>query len=106
MQSSWNCRSAGSLTSEYLISWIMGRRNSTEVLSSLAVSLLWHDLREMANKLFRCSIVISPTKKPVTAIVGGGGSCETMDEAAAITRIKASARERPGLSTGKGGKTN
>lgn len=28
------------------------------------------------------------------------------DEAAAITKIKVSTRERPGLSTGEGGKTN
>ncbi|KAB2611880.1 hypothetical protein D8674_019912 [Pyrus ussuriensis x Pyrus communis] len=56
MQSSWSYRSASSSTS-----------SSTEVLSSL-----------MANKLFRCSVVISSMKKSVTAIVGGGGSCETM----------------------------
>ncbi|KAM1030367.1 hypothetical protein ACFX13_034987 [Malus domestica] len=31
---------------------------------------------------------------------------ETADEAAEVTRIKVSTRERPGLSTGEGGKTN
>ncbi|CAN6564890.1 unnamed protein product [Malus baccata var. baccata] len=58
MRSTWNCRSAGSSMPEYLIYWIIGKSCSTEVLSSSAVPLLWHDLWEMANKLFRSSVVI------------------------------------------------
>ncbi|CAN6722117.1 unnamed protein product [Malus baccata var. baccata] len=56
----------------------MGRSSSIEDLSCSAVPLLWHDLREMAIRVFRSSVVTSSTKKSVIALVGGGGSCATM----------------------------